>query len=683
MIEDSQIVIQDDIVGRLRNTPLPYKHALLPLFESVINSIQSIEDSSNKDSGEISIQINRVSQIDGLGDTDGNPTHNPIDGYVVKDNGSGFNETNFKSFTTADSRLKEQKGGKGVGRFIWLKAFETVNINSVFRQDDSFYKRCFNFKANSPAIDQHSALKVNEATAYSEISLCGLRKKYQEKTPFDPNIISQRIIDHCVVYFLASSCPKIILADREKQQFINLNEKFNKEVSAGKTTINFEIKNKNFELVLLYLNSNYIGDHRISLCADGREVKSFSMKKYIPDISGRKLDAQDQKECTLLALVKSKYLNESVNTERTDFNLSSSDDETEDAFDISEKDILDTVSENIKDQIGDFLEAIKIKKLARIREFAEKEEPEYRVLLKHAHDEICNIPDGLDDYKLDTELHKILHKVEIQVKEEGRHFINGDMESAFDNPEYKEKYDSYVDKLLDLRQSELSKYVIHRKTIIDLLGNLLKQREDGKYSLEEEVHKLLYPMKASSDEIDFGQQNLWLLDEKLTYHYYLASDKPFSKMEKVSVESQERPDILVMDRPTSFVEGEYPHHSVVIIELKRPQRSNYPSTEKDPFDQVYGYIEELREGKIVGDDGVHIDIGKDTRFYCYIVADLTNAIRKKAKRNGFKDTIGGDGYYLFNDNYNAYVEVLGYRKLYEDAKKRNRVLFQKLGLSTR
>lgn len=407
------------------------------------------------------------------------------------------------------------------------------------------------------------------------------------------------------------------------------------------------------------------------------------MKKYIPDISGRKLDTEDQKNCTLLALIKSKYLDESVNTERTDFNLSYSDDETEDAFDLTERDILDAASDNIKNQITDFLEEIRIKKLARIREFAEKEEPEYRVLLKHAHEEICNIPDGLDDHRLDTELHKILHKVEIQIKEEGRQFINGNTKSAFDDPEYKVKYDSYVDKLLDLRQSELSKYVIHRKTIIDLLGNLLNQREGGKYSLEEEVHRLLYPMKASSDEIDFGQQNLWLLDEKLTYHFYLASDKSFSKMEKISVDSQERPDILVLDRPTSFVEGEYPHHSVVIIELKRPQRSNYPSTEKDPFDQVYGYIENLIDGKVIGNDGIHVDLGKDTRFYCYIVADLTNAIRQKAKRSGFRDTIDGDGYYYFNENYNAYVEVIGYRKLYEDAKKRNRVLFEKLGLPTR
>ena len=42
---------------------------------------------------------------------------------TITDNGCGFDEKNFSSFTTADSRFKESKGAKGVGRFIWLKAF--------------------------------------------------------------------------------------------------------------------------------------------------------------------------------------------------------------------------------------------------------------------------------------------------------------------------------------------------------------------------------------------------------------------------------------------------------------------------------------------------------------------------------------------------------------------------------
>jgi len=154
-------------------------------------------------------------------------------------------------------------------------------------------------------------------------------------------------------------------------------------------------------------------------------------------------------------------------------------------------------------------------------------------------------------------------------------------------------------------------------------------------------------------------------------------------MKKVNVASNDRPDVLLVDKPSSFVEGDYPHHSVVIIELKRPQRNNYTSKEKDPFEQVYGYIENMQEGKIVADDGALVEVGKEARFFCYIIADLTPSLRKKAKRGEFKDTINNDGLYFYNEGYNAYVEVIGYRKLYEDAKKRNKVLFDKLGLPVR
>ena len=40
----------------------------------------------------------------------------------------------------------------------------------------------------------------------------------------------------------------------------------------------------------------------------------------------------------------------------------------------------------------------------------------------------------------------------------------------------------------------------------------------------------------------------------------------------------------------------------------------------------------------------------------------------------------GLGYYNYNKKYNAYFEILSYDKILNDAKKRNRVLFDKLGL---
>ena len=80
-----------------------------------------------------------------------------------------------------------------------------------------------------------------------------------------------------------------------------------------------------------------------------------------------------------------------------------------------------------------------------------------------------------------------------------------------------------------------------------------------------------------SDDIDPGHQNLWVVDEKLSYHEYLASDLRFDHMEPLEIENERRPDILVVnnpeiDRPAAFVESDLPFSSIVIVELKRPER---------------------------------------------------------------------------------------------------------------
>lgn len=54
----------------------------------------------------------------------------PVDGFAVTDNGIGFNEENLDAFFTSDTQYKVGRGGKGIGRFIWLKAFQAAEIES-------------------------------------------------------------------------------------------------------------------------------------------------------------------------------------------------------------------------------------------------------------------------------------------------------------------------------------------------------------------------------------------------------------------------------------------------------------------------------------------------------------------------------------------------------------------------
>ena len=117
----------------------------------------------------------------------------------------------------------------------------------------------------------------------------------------------------------------------------------------------------------------------------------------------------------------------------------------------------------------------------------------------------------------------------------------------------------------------------------------------------------------------------------------------------------------------------------MIVEFKRPMRNDFDE-EENPFVQVLEYITDLRSKKAKTPKGRIIVINDQTPFYCYIVCDSCSTLEKQARVSNLLQTPDGGGFFGFNPNYNAYIEVISYDKMVSDAKKRNAVLFDKLGL---
>jgi len=120
--------MQVDIRGKINEKKLAYSNTLLPLYEAIVNSIQAIEEGSATKPGIIDVILTRSAQTN-LELEDGDSTPSIID-FTIRDNGAGFNETNYESFNFAHSTYKERKGGKGIGRFVWLRAFTKAEIES-------------------------------------------------------------------------------------------------------------------------------------------------------------------------------------------------------------------------------------------------------------------------------------------------------------------------------------------------------------------------------------------------------------------------------------------------------------------------------------------------------------------------------------------------------------------------
>ena len=201
--------------GRVRNTRLPKKQSLMPLFEAVVNSIHGIEDSgaSNSD-GVIDITVNRVPQDQLIDTIPSRPTD--VIGFGIEDNGIGFNETNFESFRTLDTEHKVSKGGRGIGRLLWVKCFERVKVNSVYEESGKKRKRTFSFDAQSGIHEHEDCTLSDDQPIRTMVELIGIRDSYRSIWPRESSAISNQLFEHLLWYFLRpEGCPMISIRDGE------------------------------------------------------------------------------------------------------------------------------------------------------------------------------------------------------------------------------------------------------------------------------------------------------------------------------------------------------------------------------------------------------------------------------------------------------------------------------------
>lgn len=176
--------------------------------------------------------------------------------------------------------------------------------------------------------------------------------------------------------------------------------------------------------------------------------------------------------------------------------------------------------------------------------------------------------------------------------------------------------------------------------------------------------------------------NLWILDEKLAFHYYLASDKPLNQMgDAVEVNSLRRPDLAIFGHPYAFADSSPRFGSVVLVEFKQPARNDYnEKDDKNPIQQVYDYVELIKAGKAKDRVGRPINVPPGTPFYAYIVCDVMPKLEKQARHAQLTKTPDGLGLFGYNAQVGVYVEIISFSKLVDDAKKRNAAFFRKLGL---
>lgn len=644
----------------------------MPLFEAVVNSIQAIED--RKHDGTIHIRIIR-DQSQTLYETE--KSSREIIGFEVEDNGIGFNDENFNAFSTSDTTYKVSRGGKGVGRFVWLVAFDEVDIESTFQASDGYKTRTFKFVPRGDGVEGNNLFISDSEKVKTIVKLRGFKERFRGVAPKKIETIGAFLVEHCLEYLIRPEHPTLILSDASSGETVDLNDLFQKEMGENSRWDKFKAGGYEFSILHVRLYSSHIKDHQLHFCANNRVVKSEKLFGKIPNLA-RIIADESGKEFIYAAYLDGKMLDETVNQERTDFTLSSEEGSIfEGPFTWSQ--LRSAANEQINLYLNPFTASIQQRKDARLLEFVSTHGPMYRPILKYLESDLALLDPEVDDGELDLRLYKALHSLQERLREEGAKLLGGSAPDT-DFGVYAKEFDEYFSKISDVNQSDLARYVFDRKLVLQFLQKLLAVQTSGNYSLEDKIHNLIFPMGETSNDVLFDRHNLWLVDERLAYHRYLASDKQLRKTGPLDNSSKKELDLVIFDAACAFIDtSTLPFQTITIVEFKRPMRTSYTDSE-NPFSQILTYIDKIRDGKAVGSDGRPIPVSDGVLFYCYIVADITERLEHYAYQAELDKTPDGQGFAGYKKHYKAYFEVVSYTKLVEIAKQRNHAFFEHLGL---
>ncbi len=650
-----------------------------PVIEIIINAIQAIEETKRQD-GIVWIRAIRSKQeeLDG--------SERSIVGFIIEDNGIGFTDAHRDSFDTLYSDLKIKEGGKGFGRFTCLKYFSDLIVESFYQENDCIKFRSFSMGKDQDIIVNETIIDVEkDKPSSTTIRLVNLKKKgaFEKKL----STIARNIVERILPYFITEGykCPKIYLAEEDKNGVICLNDFLEDSATSDKIqelensknvfTITDKVSSLEFQIRLFKFYSPRNQKSRISLVANEREVTVTPLYKYIPEFEEDFYDiymddqGQHEKNFIVKAYVFGTYLDENVSLERGGFEFSQVNPSL--SHQVSQSDIEKRAAEITKNIMGEEIRSRQEKKRKLVQSYVDSKAPWHKELVVNI--DITNLPYNPSEQEIELRLQAEKFSREVEIRKDVENVLN---KTSLDNVQG--KVSDIISKVSGNSKNDLIHYVALRKIILELLEKSLHKDENGKYSSEGLVHDIIFPRKGDSDTTPFSEHNLWLLDERLNFSWYISSDKTLNGKQS------ERPDLLIYNNRVVFRGDNEPSNPITIFEFKKPFRDDFVnlSSKEDPVQQIIRYVNDIRDGIYQTTEGRKILVNQNTPFYGYIICDLTQKVERWLEREkDFKPMPDRLGWFHWMDNNNLYIEVISWDKIVKDANMRNRIFFQKLGLA--
>ncbi len=658
-----------DVLGGIENTSVSTQHAFLPVIEAIVNSIHATEDrfgSQVARKGRVEVRLRRAPQqhLPSVGKA---PIEN-VTSVTVTDNGCGFTDENMLAFETANSRAKADRGGKGVGRFSWLVVFREAVVKSTFEHAGERHQRTFVFRRSGAGIEEFiEGGAPDRQWIQTIVKLDGVLLKYQAAMRKGLDVIAERIFEQCFDYFVLDRCPRILLVDEaaDKQQKIVLNDRIS-ELNIGET---LDLSVGNHELSVRHVQQPHAAgrNHKAHLCANHREVMEFPLAQ-VSDLGTEPIQSTQGDPVAHHVFVKGSPLDENVDATRTRLDLPDGLPLFEHGEMLDLKVLREAIGTHVNEYLADTLAAERAANRKKIEKHIRSVQPEYRHLITHMPEQLDRVKWTDDSQQLDESLYRIQQAWEIEVRRRQAE-VERQLESEDVEPDtVAEELYRVIAETNEAGQANLVRYVSKRRAVIKLMENLL-----GKAVLEDHVHRIVFPLRKTADEVAYDEHNLWLVDDSLSFYDFVASDKPLASSSQTRSSASQRPDIL------AFKTGDAPFHHIALVEFKRPERKD-----ENPVEQIVKYAVLLRKGGAQDFKGRSLaGIPKSVRIDGYAVATLTRELEEKLRVGpGNMEKVEGDWRWFGSvPAENLSIEVLDFQAFVRRAEQRNRAFFNKLGLS--
>lgn len=656
---------------------------LLPVFEAVSNALDSIGEREGGGTIRVSVLRHPDSVLDG---SRGDPYS-----FVIEDDGVGFTDANMAGFDQLYTDRKQPKGGKGRGRFAYLKVFEGVDIDSTYF-DNTGELRHRRFDFDLAYSGNKAEPQFGSGRPVTFVRLRGMQTDYASFVPKEAGTVAREFMSHFLPVLLTASDIEIIITDGEEE--IRLREVFRDDLLISSRDQDFAIGSCIFTVSLLRLRPGIALRHKMILAASMREVHSDKLDKYIPVLATGPLAMDGEPHgFWLVSIVQGSFLNEAVDPMRVTFTDESIDDapaENEAEEGPAEESATDLFGEPksikviradalkiVRDELEPYIEQAVRTRSEAIDTYIRRDGLGYHFLKNHVG-ELARTLRSTDDQAIESSLHAAAFVERRKRANQASQLLSASPKEKSEAA-YLEKWTSVVDGIGDVAKSDLANYVLHRRVIIDLVEDVLKTTPEGDYRREEVIHSIVFPRGRQSGEVGADQQNLWLIDERLAFHEHLFSDISIGRITGREIDSRMRPDLAIYESGfASFHDGAKPPTQLVLVELKQPGRTT--ASRDDPVSKTLDYVAQLKSGRAKTEAGAVIDIEPSALTTVYILADWTADFRKYLQREEFQEMPGDVGRYRYRSTENIMFVAMSFSRLLEGARRRNRIFFKRLGI---